>query len=150
MRYELACRILPAILAHVFATLLLSSRELRVRNGARHDRPSQQEDNEQQSKIDNKLHKRRTITTYGADIQNVHTYLIRSAQRKLQEKSLSSRRIARCLGVILVQEARTCCSAYLLASLDLRTHIRHSHPIKVSDGRWLLRKKKKVWVSGLI
>ncbi len=65
MRYELACRTLPAIPAHVFATLLLSSRELCVRNGARHDRPSQQEDNEQQSKIDSKLHRRLAITTYG-------------------------------------------------------------------------------------
>ncbi len=98
----------------VFATLLLGSRELRVRNGARHDRPSQQEDNEQQSKIDNKLHKRRTITTYGADIHNVRTYLIRSAQQKLQEKIafLSPSRALPWRD--LVHEARRCCSAYLL------------------------------------
>ncbi len=58
-------RPLCAIPAHVFATLFLVSSKLCNRNGACHNRPSEQEDNEQQSKIDNKLHRRRAITTYG-------------------------------------------------------------------------------------
>ena len=47
MRHRHAGRTLSAIPTHVLATLLLISRKLRVRNGARHDRPSQEEDNEQ-------------------------------------------------------------------------------------------------------
>lgn len=62
MRHRHAGRTLSAIPTHVLATLLLISRKLRVGNGARHDRPSQEEDNEQWPKMDSKFHKLSSTT----------------------------------------------------------------------------------------
>jgi hypothetical protein len=74
-----------AIPAHVFATLFLSGRELSVRNRARHDRPSQQENSEQDSKINNKLH-RLELTTAGGAMHFFHVRLMLPDQPKIQKK----------------------------------------------------------------
>lgn len=74
-----------AIAAHVFATLFLSGRELRVRNRTRHDRSSQQEDSEQDSKMNNKLH-RLELTTAGGAMHFFHVRLMLSEQPEFQRK----------------------------------------------------------------
>src|SRR5277367_3747246 len=50
--------------SHVAAALLLIRRKLCGRSGTRHDRPSQQEDNQQQSKIEKTFHKRSLRVRY--------------------------------------------------------------------------------------